>query len=93
VRALCDSGPRIQPHAGVRACRSLTFAEAVRTLARRCPLDGVFLSCTNLRTLDILAPLQAELGLPVLSSNQVLALQMARLAGVKLVSRDQIKYL
>lgn len=35
--------------------------------------DAVFLSCTNLRTLDILAPIAAELGKPVMSSNQVLA--------------------
>ncbi|MGO4916101.1 maleate cis-trans isomerase family protein [Pseudogemmobacter sp. W21_MBD1_M6] len=61
-----------------------SIAEAARTLARRSDLDGVFLSCTNLRTLDILEPLKAELGLPVLSSNQVLAWHMAQLAGLKL---------
>ncbi len=59
-----------------------SIAEAARTLARRGPLDGLFLSCTNLRTLDILAPLSAELGLPVLSSNQCLAWHMAALAGL-----------
>ena len=32
------------------------------------PVDGVFLSCTNLATLDIVAPLEAALGLPVMSS-------------------------
>ncbi|MDE4173379.1 aspartate/glutamate racemase family protein [Phaeobacter sp. PT47_59] len=45
--------------------------------------DAVFLSCTNLRTLDIIDGLEAELGKPVLSSNQVLAWHMARLAGVE----------
>lgn len=43
--------------------------------------DAVFLSCTNLRTLDIIDELETELGKPVLSSNQVLAWHMARLAG------------
>ncbi len=60
-----------------------SIAEAARTLARRSKLDGIFLSCTNLRTLDILAPLSRELGLPVLSSNQCLAAHMAKLAGVR----------
>lgn len=44
-------------------------------------VDAVFLSCTNLRTLDIIDDLEATLGKPVLSSNQVLAWQMAELAG------------
>jgi maleate isomerase len=44
--------------------------------------DGIFLSCTNLNTLDIIAPLQAATGLPVLSSNLVLAWHMCRCAGL-----------
>ena len=31
--------------------------------------DGMFISCTNLRTIDVLARLEAELGVPVISSN------------------------
>lgn len=59
-----------------------SIAEAARALAGRSRLDGLFLSCTNLRTFDLLAALEAELGLPVLSSNQVLAWHMAHLAGL-----------
>jgi maleate isomerase len=33
--------------------------------------DAVFVSCTNLPTYDIIAPLEAELGIPVLTANQV----------------------
>jgi len=58
-----------------------SIAEAARELARRHKPDGIFLSCTNLRTLNILEPLAQELGLPVLSSNQCLAWHMAKLAG------------
>lgn len=61
-----------------------SIADAARTLARRTSLDAIFLSCTNLRTLDILEPLAQELGLPVLSSNQCLAWHMATLSGVAL---------
>lgn len=46
----------------------------------RSGVDVVFLSCTNLRTLDIIAPLEAELGIPVISSNMALGWHMAQLA-------------
>ncbi len=55
-------------------------AEAARTLARRIQLDGLFLSCTNLHTADILEGLTNELKMPVLSSNHALAWHMKRLA-------------
>jgi len=61
-----------------------SVAEGARALADRCDLDAVFLSCTNLRTYSILPALQAELGRPVLSSNQVLAWHMSHLAGAPL---------
>ena len=60
-----------------------SIANAARALARQTTLDGIFLSCTNLRTLDILDPLTHELGLPVLSSNQCLAWHMASLCRMK----------
>jgi len=54
---------------------------AARDLVAGQDVQGLFLSCTNLRTLDIIKPLEAELGLPVLSSNLVLAWHMLRLVG------------
>lgn len=59
-----------------------SIVDAARALARDAALDGIFLSCTNLRTLDILDPLARELGLPVLSSNQCLAWHMASLCKI-----------
>ena len=50
-------------------------------------VDGLFLSCTNLRTLDVIESLETELGLPVLSSNQVLAWHMMQLAGLRAPSK------
>lgn len=44
-------------------------------------VDGLFLSCTNLRTLGVIPRLEDAFGLPVLSSNLVLAWDMIRLAG------------
>jgi maleate isomerase len=43
--------------------------------------QAVFLSCTNLRTLDIIEDLEQRLSKPVVSSNQALAWHMARLSG------------
>lgn len=45
-------------------------ADLVRLTARSGG-DAVFVSCTNLPTYDVIAPLEAELGRPVLTANQV----------------------
>jgi maleate isomerase len=42
--------------------------------------QAIFLSCTNLRTLHAIAPIEAATGLPVFSSNQALAWHMSTLA-------------
>ena len=83
--------------AGIAVPRTVSFGEAGEArVARIDPasiraaaldvgagddVDGVFLSCTNLRTLDVIAEVEAELGKPVLSSNQALGWHMARLSG------------
>lgn len=58
--------------------------DAARAVAGGADVDGVFLSCTNLRTLDAIPILEQELGLPVLSSNLVLAWHLLKMAGVDL---------
>ena len=51
-------------------------------------VEAVFLSCTNLRTLDIIKELEDCLGTPVISSNQALAWHMARISGSSVTSRS-----
>ncbi len=49
-------------------------AATIRMLARRADTteaQALFLSCTNLRTLDLIPDLEEELGKPVLAANQV----------------------
>lgn len=58
-----------------------SIADAVRAVAKT-PCDAVVISCTNLRCLRIIPELEAELGVPILSSNQALAWHMMRLAGI-----------
>jgi maleate isomerase len=55
---------------------------AARHLLAGGGLDGIFLSCTNLRTMDLIAPDGSlSLACQVLSSNLVLAWHLAQLSG------------
>lgn len=66
--------------------------EAVRHLAHavnRPEADAVFLSCTNLRTFDILEELELILGKPVLSGNQVMMWAALQAAGLSLPELNQ----
>ncbi len=66
--------------------------ELVSDLARRSlrpGVDAVFLSCSNLPTRRVLGPLERELGLPILSANQVLMWGLCRAAGIDAPIADQ----
>lgn len=56
--------------------------DAAVDLGRDSAAEAVFLSCTNLRTLEVIADVERALGKPCLSSNQVLAWHMGQLSGV-----------
>jgi maleate isomerase len=55
--------------------------QAILDIGRNSACDAVFASCTNLRTLGLLAEAEQRLGKPVISSNQALAWHLLRLAG------------
>lgn len=59
-----------------------SVVSAAAALSEGQEVDALFLSCTNMRTLDVIDEIEAHTGLPVLSSNQVLAWHMCRLAGI-----------
>jgi maleate isomerase len=59
---------------------SITAAAITMAHAEDC--DAVFLSCTNLRTLDVIERIETQIGKPVLSSNQVLAWHLCRLLDI-----------
>jgi maleate isomerase len=54
--------------------------EAGAALGSHPDADGLFISCTGLRTREVVGPLEARLGRPVVTSNQALAWDLARLA-------------
>ncbi len=55
--------------------------DAGLALGQMAEVDGLFISCTGLRTSTILEPLEQALGIPVVASNQALAWDALRLAG------------
>jgi maleate isomerase len=63
-------------------------AELVRDTDRP-DAEAVFISCTNLPTYDVIAPLEAELGKPVLTANQVTMWSAWTIAGRKAVGPGQ----
>ena len=44
--------------------------------------DAIFISCTNLHTIEIIARLENDLGKPVITSNQATMWNMLRIAGI-----------
>lgn len=57
-----------------------SIVDAALALGADSQVEGVFLSCTNLRTFDAIPQIQKRLKKPVLSSNQALAWHMKKLA-------------
>jgi maleate isomerase len=54
---------------------------AARPLARG-DADGIFIAATNFRAIDVIEPLEADTGLPVVTSNQAAMWMALRLLGV-----------
>jgi maleate isomerase len=63
---------RVSPDALIRAAADTDTADA----------DAVFISCTGLRTAPVVAAAEKLLGKPVVTSNQAVAWQALRLAGI-----------
>ena len=55
--------------------------EAVLKVGRNSDCEGIVVSCTNLRAVEVMQRAEAALGKPVLVSNQALAWHMLRLGG------------
>ena len=61
---------------------SQSIYEAVMSVGKQADCDAVFVSCTSLRALPIIAEAERALQKPVLSSNQVFIWHLMRLAGL-----------
>ncbi|MFV2196764.1 Asp/Glu racemase [Nocardiopsis sp. LOL_012] len=69
----------------------VTYAEVSEAVhaADRPEAQGIYISCTNVLTYDIIAPLERELGKPVIAANQVTMWALLREAGRQAVARGQ----
>ena len=73
ARGLGDDRPaKYPPQRAAELAREVNLPEA----------DAVFISCTNFRSLEVIEPLEAELGKPVISSNTSALWKMLRLIGI-----------
>lgn len=91
---LAEAGRSVVSHAGLGLEGGIwkvpyrTTCELIRA-ADVPESDAIFISCTNLPTYDIIAPLERELGKPILSANQVTAWASLRMAGKAAVGPGQ----
>ncbi|MFN3156492.1 Asp/Glu racemase [Marivita cryptomonadis] len=61
---------------------SASILKAATTIGARTEVEGVFVSCTSLRALEVIDAAEAQIGKPVIASNQALAWHLMRLAGL-----------
>lgn len=59
-----------------------SIMDAAITMGAAEDCEAVFLSCTNLRTLDVIEEIEMQIGKPTLSSNQVLAWHLCHLLDI-----------
>ncbi|MGH3978570.1 MAG: hypothetical protein ACRDRZ_06160 [Pseudonocardiaceae bacterium] len=64
------------------------LVDSVRAVDRP-EADSIFISCTNLTTYDLIAPLERELGKPVLTANQVTVWAALRALGLRATGPGQ----
>lgn len=86
---LGDHGITVSASTGLGLLGEIWTLRAPEILAAARSLDlgdaqALFISCTNVPTYDLLAPLEDELGIPVLSANQVTMAAALRLADNRL---------
>jgi maleate cis-trans isomerase len=92
VEVLEESGLNVCTVRGMGLQRSIdmgkVFPESTYRLAREAVeaspgADGLLISCGNLRTFEIIDTLEADTGLPVITSNQAALWQALRMLGIK----------
>ncbi len=100
IATVSDRLRMVLADAGITVTRFTSFDEPVEEKVVRIPPDvimqaaidvgqnfdceAVFLSCTNLRTLDVIERVEAQINKPVLSSNQVLAWHLGEVTSLEM---------
>lgn len=66
----------------VAAISPASVKQGIKTVMARAPVDAVFVSCTSVRLAGAAKDIEAEIGVPVTSSNHAMAWHALRLAGI-----------
>ena len=82
VRVLADVGLDVKPAAKMVAVEPGDWYRLVRANARE-DAEAYFISCTAVRSLEVIADLERDLGKPVVTSNQAAAWHSLRKLGIK----------
>jgi maleate isomerase len=67
---------------------SESILKAITNVGARDEVDGVFVSCTSLRTLNIINEAELQIDKPVITSNQALGWHLARLSGLRCAKHE-----
>ena len=67
----------------VAAITPASIKAGIRRILTAGDVDAVFVSCTSVRLAEVAAAIEAEVGLPVTSSNHAMAWHALRLAGIQ----------
>ena len=67
---------------------SESILKAITNIGARDEVDGVFVSCTSLRTLNIINEAELQIDKPVITSNQALGWHLARLSGLRCAKHE-----
>jgi maleate isomerase len=92
---LCDHGIEVVSSVGLGLLSHIWkvgYSEVVRAVVEvdHPEAEGVFISCTNVPTYDIIAPLERLLGKPVLTANQVTMWSALRAIGFHAMAEEQL---
>jgi len=82
IETVCEGSFNVGHDPNVARITEAAVAAGIRRVTEGQDVDAVFVSCTNLRSFGVIDAIEAELGLPVVSSNQALLWDMLRLAHV-----------
>ena len=92
AKALTHDGVHVQAIEGMNILRSIdmgdlkpevTYEFAHRAFSRAGEVDGYFISCGNLRTLEVIRQLEKDFGKPVVTSNQAGMWKVLRMCNVE----------
>jgi len=76
-------GLRIIKNLDIGKCEPTVAYQLGREVARMEPdMDGLFISCTNFRTFEIIEPLSLDIGKPVITSNQASLWMALKMGGI-----------